>query len=237
MRTSSLSKAPEAGLNRLPAADDTCFMSGPSDDPAPEAECNCDLEWADCTVRLPPGDTSLAGTMQEGRDLMFAELAGVDLTEADFYWAMFHDAVLAGAIMTRCCLRGATLNGANLRGADLTYADCGIDNLGGTTDFIKADLSGADLSNANIAGADFTNALLVDADLTNVRSHCPLPDRPVRFQGADLTGARLSGANLVGALYDDRTIFPRKFKPDRARMVHTGKKNRHKQRHADKSKA
>jgi uncharacterized protein YjbI with pentapeptide repeats len=202
-------------------------MPDPTDNPKPGAEFDGDVEWIDRTVRLPPGDNSLAGTMQQGRDLMFAELSGVDLTGADFYWAMFHDAVLAGAIMTRCSLRGATLNGANLRGADLTYADCGIDNLGGTTDFIKADLSGADLSNANIAGADFSNARLVDADLSNVRTACALPDRPLRRQCADLSGARLSGANLAGALYDDRTVFPKRFDPKRARMVHTGRKGRH----------
>jgi uncharacterized protein YjbI with pentapeptide repeats len=53
------------------------------------------------------GDRSLAGTPQQGRDLMFAELAGVDLTEADFYWALFHSAILEGAVMTRCDLRGS----------------------------------------------------------------------------------------------------------------------------------
>ncbi|MGY4624667.1 hypothetical protein [Bradyrhizobium sp. USDA 4486] len=56
-------------------------------------------EPADRTVRLPPGDRSLAGTMQEGRDMMFAELAGLDMTDADFYWAQFHDAVLEEAVL------------------------------------------------------------------------------------------------------------------------------------------
>ncbi len=91
---------------------------------------------SDGILRLPPGDASLKGVTREGADFMFARLAHVDMSDADFYWGMFHDAVLEGAIMTRIDLRGATLNGANLRGADLTQANCGLDNLGGRTDFI-----------------------------------------------------------------------------------------------------
>ncbi len=67
--------------------------SGNSGGPGPDDEADCD----DGILRLPPGDRSLAGTMQEGRDLMFAELKGVDLSGANFYWAMFHDAVLEEA--------------------------------------------------------------------------------------------------------------------------------------------
>jgi uncharacterized protein YjbI with pentapeptide repeats len=43
---------------------------------------------------------------------MFADLARVDLTGADFYWAMLNSAVLEGAIMARCDLRGADLREA-----------------------------------------------------------------------------------------------------------------------------
>jgi uncharacterized protein YjbI with pentapeptide repeats len=176
-----------------------------------------DSSWQ--AVRLPPGDRSLAGTMQEGRDLILAELAGVDLTQANFYWALFHHAILEKAIMARCDLRGAIFQEANLRCADLSGANCGLDNLGGSTDFIKADLSGADLRNANLSGANFTNAQLVGADLSGARALCELPECPARFQGADLTGARLRGAQLTGAIYDRRTVFPRGFKPEDAGMV------------------
>jgi uncharacterized protein YjbI with pentapeptide repeats len=75
-------------------------------------------EWTSSRIiRLPSGDRSFAGTRHEGGDFMFAELAGLDLTEADFYWAMFHNAILEGAIMARCDLRGARFNEANLRHA------------------------------------------------------------------------------------------------------------------------
>ena len=179
-----------------------------------------DDEFPDRTIRLPPGDRSLAGTIQQGRDMMFAELAGVDMAEADFYWAMFNDAVLEDAILTRCDLRGAIFNGANLRGADLRGAKCALDNLGGSTDFINADLSGADLSRADIGGADFTGAKLVGANLSGANSVSTMPaHRTTCFDGADLSDARLAGAKLVGAIYDERTVFPRGFKPDQAGMI------------------
>jgi len=105
-------------------------------------------------IHLPPGDRSLAGTMQEGGDFMSAQLAGVDLTEGDFYWASFHNARLERAILVRCDLRGAIFNGANLRHADLSRANAGNDNLGGSTHFVGADLSGADLRFAELSGAN-----------------------------------------------------------------------------------
>ena len=176
----------------------------------------------DKVVRLPPGDRSLAGTMREGGDFMFAELAGVDLTQADFYWASFRHAVLEAAVMVRCDLRGASFHEANLRHADLSGANGGLDNLGAPTRFIKADLSGADLRNADLGGADFTGARLIGADLSGVRAISTIPSRPTRFQGADLTDARLRGAQLTGALYDRNTAFPRGFRPEAAGMIVSG---------------
>jgi uncharacterized protein YjbI with pentapeptide repeats len=178
-----------------------------------------DDSFANTTLRLPPGDRSLAGTMQEGRDLMFAELAGVDMRDAYFYWAMFNGALLQDAIMAGCDLRGAVLNKAKMRGADLRRANCALDSLGGSTDFIGTDLSGADLRDANIGGADFTDARLVGATLSGANAVSIMPDRPTCFRGADLTDARLAGLRLTGAVYDDRTVFPPGFKPDKAGMV------------------
>lgn len=186
----------------------------------------CDEEDRDDgTKRLRPGDSSLAGSAHEGGDFMFAELAGVDMSDADFYWASFQDSTLEGAIMARCDLRGAIFDRANLRGADLRQARCGLDNLGGTTDFIGADLSGANLSDADICGADFTGALLVGANLSGARG-ASVPRTPTCFCGANLTGARFTGAELTGATYDSRTVFPRDFRSDQAGMVRRGDEKR-----------
>src|SRR5258708_26240337 len=176
-------------------------------------------------VGLPPGDRSLAGRMQEGRDLMLTELAGVDLTEADFYWALFHHAILESAVMARCDLRGAVFQEANLRNADLSGANCGLDNLGGSTDFIKPDLSGVNLRHSDLGGANFTKAVLISADLSGARAISTLPDRPARFQGADFDDARLRGPQLTDGLYDQRTERPRGFKPEDAGMVVSARKS------------
>lgn len=174
----------------------------------------------DCDIfRLPPGDSSLAGTMQEGRDFMLAVLRDVDLSGAGLYWTLFHEADLDGALMTGCDLRGAVLNRASLRGTNLQRADLGHDELGGTTDFVGADLTGADLRSARIGGANFTGARLIGADLRGARSGSALPDIVACFNGADLSGARLDGADLKGAIHDAATVFPRGFRPDRAGMV------------------
>jgi uncharacterized protein YjbI with pentapeptide repeats len=197
-------------------------MAFPDDISDPAAED----EWTSSRIiRLPPGDRSLAGTRHEGGDFMFAELAGVDLTEADFYWAMFHNAILEGAILARCDLRGARFNEANLRHADLSGANCGLDNLGGSTDFIKADLSGADLRNAKLGGADFSGALLIGTDFSGARFNCVVPGCVARFNGANLTDARLGRTQFAGALYDNNTIFPNGFKPDAAGMARSVRKS------------
>lgn len=178
------------------------------------------------TFRLAPGDRSLAGTVHEGRDFMFAILRYVDMSEADFYWGSFQDAVLEGAIMVRCDLRGAIFNNANLRGADLRHANLGLDNIGGRTRLHDVDLSGADLRNASIEGADFLRATLTGADLRGVSGACAMPGRATSFRGADLTDAKLGGADLTGAEYDAQTRFPRAFKPQAAGMVLAGGKRR-----------
>lgn len=170
---------------------------------------------------LPAGDRSLVGAVMQGRDLMDAQLAHVDLTGADLYWGSLQGAVLEGAILRECCLRGAWLNNANLRGADLTHADLSLDNLGGTTNLERADLTGADLRRARIGGALFTKAILVGADLRGVLAKSILlTERPTRFDGADLTEAKLGGVDWIGCVYNDETRFPRGFNPRHAGMVH-----------------
>ena len=129
------------------------------------------------TFRLAPGDRSLVGSTQEGRDFMFAILRYVDMSDADFYWASFQHSVLEGAVMARCDLRGAHFNGANMRGAELRHANLGLDNIGGTTQLEDVDLTGADLRNAFIAGANFRRAKLVGADLRGANAVCDILDR------------------------------------------------------------
>jgi len=75
-----------------------------------------------------------------------ANLAGVNLADADLV-----DAALPGANLRDAHLVGADLSGANLSGANL----------------FGADLSGADLSGADLSGANLAHAVLDGVDLTD----------------------------------------------------------------------
>jgi hypothetical protein len=110
--------------------------------------------------------------LQQGADLMRANLDGANL-----YGAHLYGANLYGANLTRANLDGANLYGANLYGANLTRA-----NLDG------ANLDGANLFGANLTRANLTRANLSRADLMRAN-----------LDGANLDGANLDGANLDGA--------------------------------------
>jgi uncharacterized protein YjbI with pentapeptide repeats len=60
--------------------------------------------------------------MQEGRDFIFAELFGVDLTGADFYLELFHSA--NNADLTGADLRNANIDGANITGRAAPMRGC-----------------------------------------------------------------------------------------------------------------
>jgi uncharacterized protein YjbI with pentapeptide repeats len=73
-----------------------------------------------------------------------------------------------------------------------------------------ANLTGAKLAQADLSGADLRDALLDDADL----SGASLERADLRL--TSLKGATLTGADLTGALYDDKTVWPDGFDPDKA---------------------
>ncbi len=89
----------------------------------------------------------------------------------------------------------------NLPHPGVDYSNCDLTNSGGIFSnenlfdafFIRADLTGADLSGANLRSADFTDADLTGADLFGASL------TGARLIGADLTGANLFGADLTGA--------------------------------------
>jgi uncharacterized protein YjbI with pentapeptide repeats len=186
--------------------------------------CESDNDNDPDVFRLAPGDRSLAGTMHEGRDFMFAVLRYVDMSDGDFYWGSFQNSILEGSIIERCDLRGAIFDEADMRGVSLRHADLSLDNIGGRTQLHGTDLSGADLRNASIGGADFSGAKLIGADLRGASATGSAPDRPTSFRGADLTDAKLGGADLKTAIYDGETRFPRGFKPEAAGMVAAAKR-------------
>lgn len=93
-------------------------------------------------------------------------------------------------VVTDVNFAGARLIGARLRGSNLFSA-----KLPGAC-LKKADLYGANLQGVT-GRADLRQADLRDADL----------------RGADLGKARLRGADLAGAIYNDKTVWPKRFTP------------------------
>ena len=110
----------------------------------------------------------------DGWENMYADLRGVNLSDADLRCAYLKGADLRYADLRYADLSDAILNYANLSGADLRYADLrGVDLRG-------ANLRGANLSGANLRYANLRCAYLRGAEL----------------RGADLKGADLSDADL-----------------------------------------
>lgn len=147
-----------------------------------------DLRRADLrNARLEQADLS-------GARLLWGELEGVHLQDADLSSADLAGADLVGAQLERAHfdsaeLQSADLGDANLRGAILR--DAGLDHarLRGTQ-MQAADLSGAWLGSADLAGANLQGATL---------------------RRAHLGGADLRDVELQGARCDAETTWPEGF--------------------------
>jgi uncharacterized protein YjbI with pentapeptide repeats len=100
--------------------------------------------------------------------------------------------------MLTAYLRGAELRGAALAGADLFGAD-----------LVGANLSGADLAQANLGEADLMGADLSGANLYMADLSC------ANLCGADLSETNVKGVDVTDARYDDRTVWPANFCPDK----------------------
>jgi uncharacterized protein YjbI with pentapeptide repeats/uncharacterized RDD family membrane protein YckC len=103
-------------------------------------------------------------------------------------------------------LRGAILTGANFHGSQ--FSSAGLDRRFGTFDDIKADLSGAFLTEANLSEAFLPSAIMEKIDLSRANlnqanlSNSNLIDANLssaQLIGADLSYANLSQAKLTGA--------------------------------------
>lgn len=106
-----------------------------------------------------------------GRNLMGADLAHVDLSEARLAYANLNEANLMSATLFeadlfRARLRGADLTHADLTRADLTDADLSRAKLFGTN-LALADLEGSNLARATIVGVEWTATTCPDGTLSD----------------------------------------------------------------------
>lgn len=114
-----------------------------------------------------------------GASLAYAQLGGIDLSQANLRFVNFNGAQLPYAYLEGTDFEGATfidtdLSHANLREANLTRAN-----------LHRADLRSATLRGAALTGANLTFAELTDADFTDT----------------ELTGADFGGTDIIGLLH------------------------------------
>jgi uncharacterized protein YjbI with pentapeptide repeats len=141
-------------------------------------------------------------------NLADVELAGVNLTGADFGSAIMVRAKLSEAILINTLFSSANLGGADLTGADLRHASFSgaylaqaklpAANLSGAT-LVEANLRGANLvstnfTGANLEAADLSGTQLIRANLSEANLGA------VKLSFADLSEADLTGAILHGAM-------------------------------------
>ncbi len=123
-------------------------------------------------------------------DLRGAQLAGLDLRQAEL-----QDCILAEANLKEADLRGANLSNARLAEADLSGAQ-----------LAGANLSGANLGEANLSSANLSGARLGEANL--FRAHLDAADLcAATLRGANLQAASLVGAHLTQADFSEANLY------------------------------
>jgi hypothetical protein len=129
-----------------------------------------------------------------GIELLFANLAGVVLVEADLAESSLSGIDLSNSNLKSSFFTGCDLSGAEIRNADLTNVDLSAADLTGAhlTDSI---LHQANLSDASLVGANLQGVTLREADLRRADV------RNANFTGADLLGADLDAIQAEPADY------------------------------------
>ena len=155
-------------------------------------------------------------------------LGAATIMGGNFFKAILINSNFAGANLLNANFTGANLESANLEGAYLKGANLSVGkqylleyftlsvakiqyvrtNLSGANLFC-ANISGANLMGANLKGANLVLANLSGANLSKSFRICDLED--ANLQGANLEGADLSGAKLAGTKINKRTRFPKDF--------------------------
>lgn len=140
-----------------------------------------------------------------GMDLNQANLAGLDLSGADFSGSVLSGANLAGAKLQGADFRLAILQGARLDAADLSgcqFNQATLDqaSLAGAK-LAGAALDGSNCHEANFAGADLSGASLQGAGLSKAWLQ-QIQAPQLQADGADFSHANLEGCNLSQAHLD-----------------------------------
>lgn len=153
-----------------------------------------------------------------GNNLQGADLGGADISEASLYNVNLSQGNLQNANLRHSILNGANLSNTNMKSANLSDARLEKVNLSGAdlseancngTHFDEADLSKANLTHTNLSWANLNGTNLQGANFDHTNLH------EAKLHGADLRNADLSQAKLHEALYNETTLWPQGFDPDK----------------------
>jgi len=166
---------------------------------------DADLSGANL-ARMKPFRASFDGANLQGvRTAASAKgIGGTDIRNTTFESADLRNADLRGFEANSYGMKLPSFAMADLSGS--TFADPKVNDKGFTADYrgeLKADFSGANLSNVNFAGREiggkFIDANLTNANFAKVKLDGRRDQAETIFNGADLAFANIEGANLVGA--------------------------------------
>ncbi len=156
--------------------------------------------------------------------MMDLEANETNFTQAYLVVADLRTAKLKKAIFNKADLRGAEMTGVNAEKASFVQADLSVANL------TNAELGEADLRGAQLKGTIFRNTNLRGANLCGANlSQIQVQDEilgPTSVEMRRLSPETYRGTDFNQVLFDEKTIFPNGFRPDRHGMVRkTQKKN------------
>ena len=161
------------------------------------------------------------------RNLQYADLSGLDLSEANFHFVQLNHAKLSGANLEGVNFIGADLTSADLTDSNLFQADMGTIfppfrpvlkdaklNRADLTEtvFVAADLTGADFTDAIILGANFSSTDgFSRQQLTSTASYKSKNLEGVTLGGHDLSGVDFSSHNLFAADFSGADLLNTNF--------------------------
>ena len=141
----------------------------------------------------------------EGINLSGVGFINADLSGSSLVNAVLEDADLRSATMDKTDLSGATLEDTKINKVDLTSVI--VDT---KTKFIKADMTGVDLTKVSWERVDFDSSNLKDAIMNDATfENCKFDD--VDFDGATLDDAKFPNSDFPGADFQNASLNDAEF--------------------------